>query len=112
MKAGDRNSISNKILHSQCPSITDLLTRLATTDWTSQSRLFTVSNQWRADDELDGASGHCGFVLEGEEKRETTDGEKRGRQGIHVRMARTTKERDFRHIKHHLKDSTSTQCTQ
>lgn len=72
MKDGDRNPISNKALNPQCPYINDLLSRLATSDWTSLSRLFSVSNQWPADDELDGFSGYCGFVLEREreEKRE------------------------------------------
>lgn len=63
MKAGDRKSISNKALNPQCPSINDLLTRLATSDWTKVSMLFLVSNQWPADDELDGFFGHRWFVL-------------------------------------------------
>lgn len=70
MEAGDRNSISNKALHSQCPSINDLLSALATSDWTSLPQLFSVSNQWPADDELDGFSGHCRFALERERNAE------------------------------------------
>ena len=64
----DRNSISNKALHSQCPPINDLLTTLATSDWTLLSQLLSVSN--RQSDELDGFSGRCGLVLERERKRE------------------------------------------
>lgn len=45
-------------------------TTLAASDWTSLSRLFAVSNQWPADDELDGYSGHCRFVLETEREKE------------------------------------------
>lgn len=40
----DRNSISNKALHFQCPPINDLLTTLATSDWTLLSQLLSVSN--------------------------------------------------------------------
>lgn len=80
MEAGDRNSIFNKTLHSQCPSVNDLFT---TSDWTSLSRLFSVFNQWPVDDELDGFSGHCGFVLERKRKkreamRERNDRRKEG----------------------------------
>ncbi len=70
MEARDRNSISNDAIHLQCPSFNDLLTTLATSDWTTLSQRLSGSNQWPADDELDGFSGHCGFVLERESKRE------------------------------------------
>lgn len=70
VEAGDRKSISNKDINSQCPSINDLLTTLATSDWTSLSRLFSVSDQWPADDELNGFSVHCWFALVGKRKRE------------------------------------------
>lgn len=77
VEAGDRNSISNKGIHAQCPSINDLLIALATSDWTSLSQLFSASNQWPADEELDGFSGRCGFVLERErEKKRGSEREK------------------------------------
>lgn len=51
MEAGERNSISNKAINSHCPSINDLLAALAASDWTSLSRLFSVSSQWPTDDD-------------------------------------------------------------
>lgn len=81
MEAGDGNSIFNKALHSQCSSSSDLFT---TSDWTSLSRLLSVSNQWPVDDELDGFSGHCRFILERQRKREAKherNGRKKGEGG-------------------------------
>ena len=68
VEAGDTKSISNKDINSQCPSINDLLTTLATSDWTSLSRLFSVSDQWTTDDDFSVVSVHCWFALEKKEK--------------------------------------------
>lgn len=59
----DGNSVSNKALRSQCPSINDLLTSLATSK-------ASVRDQLPVDDELDGFSGHCWFALWRERERE------------------------------------------
>lgn len=110
MEAGDRNSIFNKTLHSQCPSVNDLFT---TSDWTSLSRLFSVFNQWPVDDELDGFSGHCGFVLERKRKkerqcvREMTE----ERRDAGNKWSDWQEDTDIRHVKHRIKASTSTERT-
>lgn len=63
VEAGGRNSISNKAVNSQCSSTNNLLASLATPDWTSLSKLPSVSEQQSAVDELDDFSRHCWLVL-------------------------------------------------
>lgn len=95
MEAKGKNSISNKAVHSQCPSIGDLLTTLATSDLAFLSWLFSDSNHWPADDELDGFSGHFRFVLERERKKrkamnEISDRRQEGQQGINGQIGKKT----------------------
>lgn len=100
VEAGDTKSISNKDINSQCPSINDLLTTLATSNWTSLSRLFSVSDQWTTDDDFSVVSVHCWFALEKKRERQWMRETTKEEEETEHKWSDWYRDADIRHVKH------------